>query len=508
MRPSSSYPTGSCRASRRHSIGTTRCTASPAAPTSAPSARRRGPRVRAMAVRAAVGVATELVEALPALEIIAIYGVGTDKVDLAHAQARGVRVTNTPDVLTEDVADMALGLILATLRRLCVGDRFVRDGRWARREAWPLATKSQRQAAGHRRPGTHRPRHRPAGRRLRRGHRLHRPARPRRRALPLRAVAGRRWRATATSWWWPSPAAPSTRGLVDARGPGCPRAGGRADQCRPRQRGGRGGAGRRPAHGAARRRWARRVRERARRARSAARAGPGRAAAAPGECHTARPARPWASSCSTTWRRTSPADRCRHRSPDTPLGRSVSARRGEPPQPSWYHRRDTGRLVGMAYARVTVFGGSGFLGRQIVWRLADDGAEVRVAVRRPERAAFLAERRPADRSCRSAPMSGSRRRWGRRSKVRRPWSTPSATMSSGALPPSQRSTARVPSAVARLSALAGVQRLVHISGLGADPASDSPMSAPGASANAWFGTSFPKPPSSARASSSDRGTRS
>src|SRR5688500_4220963 len=57
--------------------------------------------VRAIAVRAAIGVSPELIEALPALEIVAVYGVGTDKVDLAHAAARGVRVTNTPDVLTE-----------------------------------------------------------------------------------------------------------------------------------------------------------------------------------------------------------------------------------------------------------------------------------------------------------------------------------------------------------------------------------------------------------------------
>lgn len=98
-------------------------------------------RVRAIAVRASIGVASELIEALPALELIAIYGVGTDRVDLAHAQARGVRVTNTPGVLTEDVADMALALMLATLRRLCVGDRFVRDGRWAKKEVLPLATK-------------------------------------------------------------------------------------------------------------------------------------------------------------------------------------------------------------------------------------------------------------------------------------------------------------------------------------------------------------------------------
>jgi hydroxypyruvate reductase len=98
-------------------------------------------RVRAVATRAAAGASPELVEALPSLEIVAIYGVGTDSVDLRHAKARGVRVTNTPDVLTDDVADMALGLTLATLRRLCVGDRFVRDGRWARGEVMPLATK-------------------------------------------------------------------------------------------------------------------------------------------------------------------------------------------------------------------------------------------------------------------------------------------------------------------------------------------------------------------------------
>jgi lactate dehydrogenase-like 2-hydroxyacid dehydrogenase len=105
-------------------------------------------RVRAIATRAGVGATPELVEALPELEIIAIYGVGTDTVDLEHAKARGVRVTNTPDVLTDDVADMALGLALAALRRLCVGDRFVRDGRWARKEAMPLASKFTGKRAG------------------------------------------------------------------------------------------------------------------------------------------------------------------------------------------------------------------------------------------------------------------------------------------------------------------------------------------------------------------------
>jgi lactate dehydrogenase-like 2-hydroxyacid dehydrogenase len=80
------------------------------------------------------------VEALPRLEIIAINGIGTDAVDLDLARKRGIHVTTTPDVLTEDVADLALALLLATARRVCVGDRFVRSGGWLR---WgvPLATK-------------------------------------------------------------------------------------------------------------------------------------------------------------------------------------------------------------------------------------------------------------------------------------------------------------------------------------------------------------------------------
>ena len=69
--------------------------------------------------------------ALPALELIAINGIGTDAVDLGEARARRIRVTTTPDVLTDDVADLAIGLLLATARRISLGDRFVREGRWA-----------------------------------------------------------------------------------------------------------------------------------------------------------------------------------------------------------------------------------------------------------------------------------------------------------------------------------------------------------------------------------------
>ena len=85
----------------------------------------------------------------------------------------------------------------------------------------------------------------------------------------------------------------------------------------------------------------------------------------------------------------------------------------------------------MTYRRITVFGGSGFLGGEIVLRLADDGAHRRIAVRHPERALFLTDRRARARSPRSAPTSGTRRRSPRRWPAPRPWSTPSATTSSG-----------------------------------------------------------------------------
>ncbi len=86
--------------------------------------------VRAVVTGGRLGVSNTLMDALPALEIIAINGIGTDAVDLERARARSVRVTTTPDVLTDDVADMAWALLLATARRICIGDRFVRAGRW------------------------------------------------------------------------------------------------------------------------------------------------------------------------------------------------------------------------------------------------------------------------------------------------------------------------------------------------------------------------------------------
>jgi lactate dehydrogenase-like 2-hydroxyacid dehydrogenase len=75
-------------------------------------------------------VDTALLDRLPALEIVAIHGVGHDGIDLAATRARGIAVTTTPDVLTDDVADLAIGLMLAVQRRIVANDRAVRDGGW------------------------------------------------------------------------------------------------------------------------------------------------------------------------------------------------------------------------------------------------------------------------------------------------------------------------------------------------------------------------------------------
>ena len=96
-----------------------------------------GPRIRAIATNGVLGAGAELIDACPKLEIIACFGVGFDAIDLDRARARGIRVTNTPDVLTEDVADMAFALILASWRRIVEGEAFVRSGAW-RKGALPL----------------------------------------------------------------------------------------------------------------------------------------------------------------------------------------------------------------------------------------------------------------------------------------------------------------------------------------------------------------------------------
>ncbi|GGB34737.1 D-glycerate dehydrogenase [Tistrella bauzanensis] len=71
-----------------------------------------------------------LAHAGPQLRLIANFGNGTDHIDLASARQRGITVTNTPDVLTEDTADMTMALLLAVARRVTEGERMVRKGEW------------------------------------------------------------------------------------------------------------------------------------------------------------------------------------------------------------------------------------------------------------------------------------------------------------------------------------------------------------------------------------------
>ena len=89
-----------------------------------------GDRITAVASSNSGGIDAATISRLPKLKVISHFGVGYDTVDVAAAKARGVTVTNTPDVLTEEVADLAMGLLYATVRRIPQGDRYVREGKW------------------------------------------------------------------------------------------------------------------------------------------------------------------------------------------------------------------------------------------------------------------------------------------------------------------------------------------------------------------------------------------
>ncbi|KQZ93933.1 dehydrogenase [Mesorhizobium sp. Root157] len=85
------------------------------------------------------GVDAAFIDAFPNLEIIANFGVGYDSVDAAHAATRGVMVTNTPDVLTEEVADTTVGLLISTLRELPKAEAWLRAGKWASQGPIPVS---------------------------------------------------------------------------------------------------------------------------------------------------------------------------------------------------------------------------------------------------------------------------------------------------------------------------------------------------------------------------------
>ena len=82
------------------------------------------------------------------LKIVGNFGVGYDGVDAKWAGQNGIIVTNTPDVLTDEVADLAMGLLIATVRRLPQADRYVRDGKWARQGNFPLTSSLREKKMG------------------------------------------------------------------------------------------------------------------------------------------------------------------------------------------------------------------------------------------------------------------------------------------------------------------------------------------------------------------------
>jgi len=92
-----------------------------------------GTRIRGLVQGGGTVTPTSLLDALPALEIISVFGVGYDGVPVDYCRGRGIKVTNTPDVLTDDVADVAVALILMTGRGFVRANRFVHAGEWLKR---------------------------------------------------------------------------------------------------------------------------------------------------------------------------------------------------------------------------------------------------------------------------------------------------------------------------------------------------------------------------------------
>ncbi|TPM27452.1 2-hydroxyacid dehydrogenase [Mesorhizobium sp. B2-3-4] len=85
------------------------------------------------------GISAAMMDALPNLEVITSFGVGYDSVDVGHARANNIMVTNTPDVLTEEVADTAIGLLINTVRDLPRAETWLRAGNWASKGHYPLS---------------------------------------------------------------------------------------------------------------------------------------------------------------------------------------------------------------------------------------------------------------------------------------------------------------------------------------------------------------------------------
>lgn len=107
-----------------------------------------GPKIRGIATRGELGANAEMIAPCPNLEVISVYGVGYDAVDLNAAKARGIRVTNTPDVLTNDVADLGVAMMLVQSRGMIGAETWVKDGSWAAKGLYPLKRRVWGRKAG------------------------------------------------------------------------------------------------------------------------------------------------------------------------------------------------------------------------------------------------------------------------------------------------------------------------------------------------------------------------
>jgi lactate dehydrogenase-like 2-hydroxyacid dehydrogenase len=107
---------------------------------------KAGADIRALCTGSHTGVRTDaaMLDRLPNLKIIGNFGVGYDTIDIAAAARRGIIITNTPEVLTEEVADTAIGLLLGTLREFYGAEKWLREGRWPTQGDYPLTAASLR----------------------------------------------------------------------------------------------------------------------------------------------------------------------------------------------------------------------------------------------------------------------------------------------------------------------------------------------------------------------------
>ncbi len=107
-----------------------------------------GAKIRAVATAGDRGANAALIEALPNVEIISVFGVGFDAVDIDLCSKKGIRVTNTPGVLTEDVADLAVALMLCQAREMVPAEAWARSGNWGKNGSFPLVRRAHGKKAG------------------------------------------------------------------------------------------------------------------------------------------------------------------------------------------------------------------------------------------------------------------------------------------------------------------------------------------------------------------------